>query len=243
MSPGNALYNHNANIHTVDGAARAFEVLFKEAGYKSVLDVGCGVGMWMRAAIDAGIPDVRGVDGVALSDRDLQVPGELIQQVDLTKPWSLDRKFDVVFCLEVAEHLPASCAADLVEQLTKHADLVVFSAASPWQLGQNHLNCQWPAYWQGLFNQHGYVCRDRLRWKIWDQEKVEPWYRQNMFLAEKSPQEAGQEERIPAVVHPAYMLTACENWQKTRSGLIETTGRWLRRTFSKQDGGFPYTDA
>ena len=36
-------------------------------------------------------------------------------------------------------------------------------------------------------------------------EEVEPWYRQNLFVAVKDPVKAGKEPRIPAVVHPCLM--------------------------------------
>ena len=37
---------------------------------------------------------------------------------------------------------------------------------------------------------------------IWDNAAVEPWYRQNMFVARRDPATAGKERRIPAVLHP-----------------------------------------
>ncbi len=41
-----------------------------------------------------------------------------------------------------------------------------------------------------------------MRWKIWGNKSVECWYRQNLFTARKNAQEAGQEARIAAVLHP-----------------------------------------
>jgi hypothetical protein len=86
--------------------------------------------------------------------------------------------------------------------LVKHSDLVVFSAACPNQPGQHHVNCQWPAYWQALFNERGFACSDDLRWKIWELGEIEPWYRQNIFVAKRAPEKAGRETRIVGAVHP-----------------------------------------
>ena len=61
---------------------------------------------------------------------------------------------------------------------------------------------QWPEYWQRLFNGHGYACDDSVRWLIWESREVEPWYRQNVFIAARDPENAGNEPRIRAVVHP-----------------------------------------
>ena len=52
--------------------------------------------------------------------------------------------------------------------------------------GQNHINCQWPAYWQALFNQSGFWCDDRIRWEIWTEADIEPWYRQRLHRGARS---------------------------------------------------------
>ena len=168
-----------------------------------VLDVGCGTGTWLKAALDFGVADVFGVDGVEISPDKLHIPPERFRHQDLTRPWNLNRRFDAVMCLEVAEHLDAAVARTLIDALVKHGDRVYFSAACPGQTGQHHVNCQWPAYWQRLFNACGHVCEDHLRWQIWDDTRIEPWYRQNLFVARYSPKMAGQECRLKAVVHPA----------------------------------------
>jgi hypothetical protein len=127
--------------------------------------------------------------------------------------------------LEVAEHLEEIHADLLIEMLTDHADGVVFSAACPGQEGQHHVNCQWPVYWQRLFNEHGFTCRDELRWQIWDDTRVEPWYRQNIFTARRSPEQAGQEPRLRSVVHP-------DIW----SGVTPTYEDYLRQI---EEGSMP----
>lgn len=195
-------YDHARNLHTLDGARLAFGVIFGKDRPASLLDVGCGTGTWLRAALDAGVTDVAGVDGVELPRDSLHVPSALVQHHDLTRPWSLGRRFDNALCLEVAEHLEAEHAASLIESLIRHTDVVIFSAACPGQIGQHHVHCRWPAYWQGLFNRFGFACDDAVRWRIWNVGGIEPWYRQNVFVATKSPLSAGSEPRIPPVVHP-----------------------------------------
>ena len=87
---------------------------------------------------------------------------------DLTQPINLNRRFDLVVSLEVAEHLPSEAAANFVETLTKHGSIILFSAAVPGQVGTNHQNEQWPRYWDGLFAVHGCRCVDCLRGLLWN---------------------------------------------------------------------------
>ncbi len=202
-------YNHSSNIHTLEGPQVVLPVIMDIIRAKSLLDVGCGIGTWLKAAQKSGITDIFGVEGATMPPEQLLVSPSLFRQQDLTRPWNLGRRFEAALCLEVAEHLDGQYAGVLIDALATHSDCVVFSAACPGQPGQHHVNCQWPAYWQKLFNERGFVCTDEVRWRIWDDERIEPWYRQNLFVARRNAGEAGREPRLPAVMHPAiYRLIA-----------------------------------
>lgn len=211
----------------------ALPLLLGEPRPRSLLDVGCGTGTWLRAAHDMGIERVQGIDGVKLASDDLHVDDSLIRQCDFRGDWKINECYDVLLCLEVAEHLEEQHAFDFVKKLTSCSDRIIFSAASPWQLGQHHVNCQWPAYWQDLFNQCGFACQDRLRWKIWDTKEIERWYRQNMFMAERDERGAGNESRLPGVVHPDCMLPACRVWHSRQQSLLEAAASWVDRGLRK----------
>lgn len=198
-------YDHSRNSHTLEGPAAALPFIFPEGAPRSVLDVGCGTGTWLRAIQDRGQAEVFGIDGVNIPAEKLLFDPKCFRHCDLTSPINLERKFDVVICLEVAEHLEATFAPVLIQTLTRHADMVVFSAACPNQPGEHHVNCQWPEYWQGLFNREGFACDDSIRWKIWSRKNIEPWYRQNLFVARRSP--AVNEARILSVMHPEMFNT------------------------------------
>lgn len=208
-------YEHAKNIHTLEGPRVALPIILTNTNAKSILDVGCGIGVWLKASRDLGLKDVFGVDGVRIDPADLVIPEALFKVQDLTVPWSLKRKFDLALCLEVAEHLPERHAENLINSLVSHADTIVFSAACPGQIGQNHINCQWPAYWQRLFNNRGFVCSDDLRELIWNDARIEPWYRQNIFVARRTPNIAGKEPRLRAIVHPEIIpLIVVESFPK-----------------------------
>jgi SAM-dependent methyltransferase len=218
----NINYTHSANQHTVDGPRAAFPLLFSDEMPKSLLDVGCGIGTWIRSAMEYGISDVIGIDGIPIPSDQLLFPLEKFLCRNLNEPIDLNRRFDAAICLEVAEHLEPNSAKVLVESLTRHSDLIIFAAACPGQPGQHHINCQWPSYWQELFNDQGYSCEDSLRWHIWNNNEIEPWYRQNIFIARRNLSLAGKEKRLLSVIHPDIQDTFIRSaLLQARSDVIE----------------------
>lgn len=159
-----------------------------------VLDVGCGEGWWARAFADLGCEAV-GVDGPYVVRSCLVGPGcETVSGVrgyaaDLARhPVDAFGQYDLTVCLEVAEHLPASRADSFVAELCRTAANVLFSAAIPGQGGVDHVNEQPPEYWARLFSDNGFTVSGALRWEIWNNINVEPWYRQNLLFCTQHPE-------------------------------------------------------
>jgi SAM-dependent methyltransferase len=148
----------------------------------SVLDIGCGRGVWVDEWRRSGVEDALGVDGdYVITDR-LVIPKERFAVVDLSKPIRLGRRFDLVQTLEVAEHVPASKAEILIDSLVAHGDVILFSAAVPGQGGEFHINEQPYEYWRDKFARRGFEIIDFIRPNIIDIRAIEPWYRYNTFL-------------------------------------------------------------
>lgn len=155
---------------------------------RSVIDVGCGTGTWLAAFAQNGISDYYGVDGYWADTAGLRIPRERFQAVDLNQPIELERAFDLVVALEVAEHLVPQAAETFVDSLTRLGPVVLFSAAVPMQQGFHHVNEQWPRYWADLFLQRGFVAIDCLRSRLWQNRNIDWWYAQNMMFFVRADQ-------------------------------------------------------
>lgn len=148
----------------------------------SLLDVGCGRGAWLEQWHKAGVTDYFGVDGPYVDTAELRIPAERFARHDLSRPLDLGRRFDLVQSLEVAEHLPRAAAQTFVENLVRHGDTILFSAAVVGQGGEHHVNERPLEYWRALFRAEGYAAYDLVRPLIAGRNDVEPWYRFNTIL-------------------------------------------------------------
>lgn len=144
-------------------SARCLLAAFDRVGVPAaMLDVGCGNGHLVRIAAAIGTGRAVGLD-ISL---DLRVtapyPGGSVVQLipaDLRLPVpGLAPTYDLVLCLEVAEHLPPESAETLCDTLTgATGGTLLFSAATPGQGGAGHLNERPHGYWRGLLAARGLV--------------------------------------------------------------------------------------
>lgn len=169
-------------IGSLASARTVVPLLLRHLSVRSVLDVGCGAGAWLAAYLEAGVTEVSGVDGGYVSPQQLMIHSSKFSAVDVSGPFRLSRTFDLVQCLEVAEHLDPGSSATLVENLAAHGVVVLFSAAPPGQGGEHHVNERPYEFWRGLFAERGYELYDFVRPALRELHGVEPWYRYNTML-------------------------------------------------------------
>lgn len=159
--------------------------LLKSLKISSVVDIGCGLGAWLKVFEENGISDYQGLDGDWVDQSNLLIPRAKFVVQELENDFDLTRKFDLAVCLELAEHLSATRADSLIKFLTKLSPVVLFSAAIPGQDlpgKMNHINEQWPEYWATKFTANNFLAIDYLRDKIWLNDQVKYWYQQNILL-------------------------------------------------------------
>jgi hypothetical protein len=177
-----SFYSERRN-NTLHAARTILKHVFAMAGdTQSVVDIGCGTGTWLTAAMEHGVREILGVEGPWLDLSLLEINSDFLVIKDLEQPISLPRRFDLAISLEVAEHLSTTRASSFVDDLCAASDLVLFSAAIPGQGGTHHINERFPSYWAGLFGEKEYLVFDCVRERIWQDSSIPFWYRQNTLL-------------------------------------------------------------
>jgi SAM-dependent methyltransferase len=162
-------------------------IVVSTLGVKSVLDVGCGAGAWLAAYRDLGATDCVGVDGDYVERALLMIEKSWFSPRDITKRFDFGREFDLVQCLEVAEHVPRDACDTLIDNIVRHGRKVLFSAAVPGQGGEDHINERPYGFWRDMFASRGYRLFDFVRPRTDGNNAIEPWYRYNvLFFAHDS---------------------------------------------------------
>ena len=152
---------------------------------RSVVDLGCGHGIWLQTFARHGVEDYIGVDGDWVPPEKLHFPPDRFVAHRLDKPLRLGRRFDLAVSLEVAEHLPERGARQFVRNIADLAPCVLFSAAVPYQRGTDHVNEQSHQYWIDKFSQRGFDFVEDIThlWRqTWPSMGVEECYRKNLMV-------------------------------------------------------------
>jgi len=116
----------------------------------SVIDVGCAIGDIVKGFLDLGI-EAYGIEGSKECIPYMQVSEEHYAVEDLRKPIHINKRFDLVTCFEVAEHVEEEFSDILVDNLCNFSDKILMTFAEPGNQGHSHVNCQFLGYWWDKF--------------------------------------------------------------------------------------------
>jgi SAM-dependent methyltransferase len=207
-----AQYTHTTGYHNMVAPREIAPVIYGWFSPTSVIDIGCGLGTFLKAFKEQGVTKILGIDGPWCNQELLSENIDLSEfaMKNIETALGIEERFDLLVCLEVAEHLTPNRADSFVAELVQISDVILFSAAIPGQGGDHHYNEQWIDYWKVKFENHGYEMRDVLRPLFWHNKKVYYWYRQNMVLFLRYPNQHPQIETlvqntITNIVHPELL--------------------------------------
>jgi len=151
--------------------------------FETALDIGCANGFLMEPLLEDGY----NVEGIEVSGEVVNVlTDKLESRVTIGDFSCAEGTYDLVCCVEVAEHIPPGRTEELVEVLTKTARAhIYFTAAPPGQEGHGHINCRPHISWIADFDRRGWAvdqdATSSIRSDLEDLEQA-VWLEKNSFV-------------------------------------------------------------
>lgn len=144
------------------------ERIVAEIGPASALDAGCALGLLVEQLRLRGV-DAEGVDISTYAIVNApETVREHVRVASVVEPFG--RRYDLIICIEVLEHLPRAEAERAVVNLCRHSDDVLFSSSPLDYKEATHFNVNPPEYWADLFARQGF-----FRDLDFDASFITPW--------------------------------------------------------------------
>jgi len=169
-------------------AAKLVDILMNYFHPSSVVDVGCGNAEFLLEFQKRRVL-IKGYEGSQHAIDSSLVGKEFIEQVDLRNTIQDSHKYDLVLCLEVAEHIEKNYSQKLVENVTNLGDVILFTAAPPGQGGHFHMNEQPREFWINLFTMRIFSIDEDLTEALKKEMKekgILSWYCDNLMVFKRS---------------------------------------------------------
>jgi SAM-dependent methyltransferase len=147
------------------GVADSLVAIFQPS---TTYDAGCAIGLLVRALLERGV-DAHGGDisafAVSGAPEGLR---ERLEVRDLTKPF--DRRYDLITCIEVLEHMSPADAQVAIANLCAATDTILLSSTPEDFKEPTHINVRTPAAWAQDFAARGFFRRTDI-----DASFLSPW--------------------------------------------------------------------
>jgi SAM-dependent methyltransferase len=159
---------YERNDHWLKFFAAAADRIVRDLQPTSVLDAGCAMGFLVEALRKRGV-EAYGIDTseYAISQVHESV-SDYCSVASLTEP--LPRRYDLITCIEVVEHIAPADSATAIANLCGATDRLLLSS-SPHDYGEaTHLNVRQPEEWSATLAREGFL-RDLDR----DLSFLTPW--------------------------------------------------------------------
>lgn len=157
-----------SNPHWQSFFGSVAERIIQQANPATVVDVGCAKGFLVAALRDRGV-DAEGVDPseTAISDAPPSVRDHL--KVG-TFEYLIGRRWDLIACIEVLEHLSSATAAFAMDAMVQASDLLLVSSTPADFEESTHINVHRYEYWATELARRGFFRRADL-----DATFLSPW--------------------------------------------------------------------
>jgi SAM-dependent methyltransferase len=159
---------YERNEHWLSFFGAMADAIVRDLRPTTVLDAGCGMGFLVEALRERGV-EAWGVD---ISEHAISQVHESVREHcqvgTLTEP--LGRRYDLIVCVEVLEHIPPAEANAAVASLCAASDRLLLSSSRDDYGEATHVNVQAPEAWSAMLAQNGF-----LRDVEHDVSYVTPW--------------------------------------------------------------------
>lgn len=173
-----------------DSASSFVDVVLKYYNPESIVDIGCGAGIYLNEFNKKGIKNIFGIDGAPSAKEEFLLEKDKLVIFDLAQKYNFKEKYDLSLCLEVAEHLEERDADNLVETVISASDNIIFTAAVPGQGPRSigHINEQPHSYWIEKFETSNFIYlkdkTEKMRGEM-KEKKVVWWIVDNLMVFAK----------------------------------------------------------
>jgi 2-polyprenyl-3-methyl-5-hydroxy-6-metoxy-1,4-benzoquinol methylase len=155
----------------------------------SVVDYGCGAGWFLHWLKYYGVTDIYGIEPNKNAKSVMAIAvQEAVKIRGLTRKITLKRDFDLAMCIEVLEHIDEKHADAAIDNITRHTNKLIFSAATPGQGGWGHINEQPFDYWKKKLKHKGFAYKqlETLTFRAYlNNKKAKKWYCNNIAVFER----------------------------------------------------------
>lgn len=176
--------SHENTTHVDEGALKWLEDI--RPGF-SFLDVGCGPMGMVDLALNMD-HDAYGIDADFNLLQTVDNPQRLILTDFRYTHIVLPINFDVIWSVEVGEHIPEDCVDHYLRTLCGHTEregLLIFTAARGANTG-SHVNCQPPEYWIEKIEKYRFAFYETLTRDLKEHSTMKREFIQNNGLVFKS---------------------------------------------------------
>lgn len=161
-----SLEDHNST-HKVNFNNGVASWILNNVDFNSILEFGCGPGYYCKFWSNNNIKNVHGIEpeqmdqSCFINDNCKQFEYNIINQQ--SEPVGILPDYDLIVSIEVMEHIDRKHHSKIFDYfLSKSPSTIVFSAATPGQVGTGHIACREEEDWRNEFIERGMLFDETL---------------------------------------------------------------------------------